>query len=171
MTSSMFSLATVALLPLCAVSSVLQTMDTMLPPVDEHIVDASFTDVRTVLYRNTSRVPLNRRNATVASIVWGAGNSHNRKTLQDALALVDGVVTHFRNVDIVLFPETFLYNGTNAATINGSNVVAAMRAKAKQHSLYIVAPIMELLHDGQSQDGPKYNTAVLIDISGAVRGA
>ena len=155
----------------CSASSIVETMDTMLPPVDEQVIDASFSDVRTVLYRNTSLVRLTRRHANAVSIVWGAGNAHNRKTLQDAQALVDGVVSRFRNVDIVLFPESFLYNGTNAATLNGSSVIAAMCTKAKQHSLYIIVPIIELKHADQGQDGPKYNTAVLIDRSGAIRGA
>ena len=122
-----------------------------------------------MLYRNTSLVRLTRRHANAVSIVWGAARTQ-QKTLQDAQALVDGVVSRFRNVDIVLFPESFLYNGTNAATLNGSSDRRDVH-ESRQHSLYIIVPIIELKHADQGQDGPKYNTAVLIDRSGAIRGA
>jgi predicted amidohydrolase len=83
---------------------------------------------------------------------------------------VDSAVTQWSDVNVVLFPECFLYNGSNAETIEHGAIVTAMQKKAAQHKIYLIVPIYELLQQGQSQDGPTFNTAVLLGRNGSVVG-
>jgi predicted amidohydrolase len=153
------------------------TIDLMLPQQLTAVVsqqlhgatgDLQYVDLTAVAYSTT---PIRSRRAVSAvSIVWGAGNSHGKKTLDQALQLVDSAVTQWSDVDIVLFPECFLYNGSNAETIEHGAIVTAMQKKAAEHKIYLIVPIYELLQQGQSQDGPTFNTAVLLGRNGSVVG-
>jgi predicted amidohydrolase len=169
-----------AVLCLCAAGDAApnMTVDLMLPPNATAVVsptlqgaigDLQYIDLQGLAYSTTPIRP-SRRAFSSVSIVWGAGNSHGKKTLEQALQLVDSAVTQWGDTDIVLFPECFLYNGSNAETVDHGAVVTAMQTKAAEHKIYLIVPIYELLKQGQSQDGPTFNTAVLLGRNGSVVG-
>ena len=80
-------------------------------------------------------------------------------------------------VDIVLFPECFLYNGDNGEYCGGDGLnctgphVAACAQAARATHAYVVCPIYELATANASQEtGPMWNTAILLDRGGNVVG-
>ena len=162
-----------------------QLRGTGLPPSTSNGDPNAFVDVRASLFANSNASsPATRaRNLTITNVVWGAGNSHSMKTLDMAVMLVDAAVQQRTTlggavlppVDLVLFPETFLYNGSNAEVINGNvsgPIIRAMRVAARRHGVYIVATTYELPGEApdEPQDGPMYNSAVLIGRNGTVEG-
>eukprot|EP01052_Picozoa_sp_SAG31_P029391 SAG31_NODE_2918_length_4914_cov_3.620145_3_plen_160_part_00 len=86
-------------------------------------------------------------------------------------------------LDVVLFPECFMYNGDNAEACGvgdgpagerwrcqGPHVTACRRV-ALATKAYVVCPFYELANETSSQDtGPSFNTAVLLDRDGVVVG-
>lgn len=69
-----------------------------------------------------------------------------------------------RGSDIVCLPESFAHRrGEVVESLDGPSVSMA-RQKARQHSMYVIAPIME------QSDGGVYNTAALIDRRGEMVG-
>ena len=92
------------------------TVDQLLPTNLSASIDAQvgasvpalqYVDVSALAYSTTPLRP-SRRSVTAVSIVWGAGNSHGTKTLEDAVALVDDAHQVWSDMDILLFPECFL---------------------------------------------------------------
>ena len=79
-------------------------------------------------------------------------------------------------LDIVLYPEVFLYNGSNAEFCGakppyGLHVTTCAKAAVATTNAYVVCPFYELATPNASQDaGPTYNTSVLLDRTGAVVG-
>jgi predicted amidohydrolase len=142
-----------------------------------------FIDVQATAYSLPPPTAALPRNATVASIVSGAANPHNI-TPDEALAMAVAAAKHSPHpLDVVLFPECFLYDGYNAEACGvgggppgerweckGPHVTACRRV-AKATKAYVVCPFYELQNASASQDaGPSFNTAVLLDRTGAVVG-
>ena len=141
-----------------------------------------FIDVQAVAYSLPPVGAAPPRNATIASIVSGAANRHNISADEAVAMAVVAAKASPTQLDLVLFPECFLYDGDNAefcgayaATgkqwdCNGPHVSACRRA-ALATKAYVVCPFYELANSSASQSaGPSFNTAVLLDREGSVVG-
>lgn len=115
------------------------------------------------------------RNATVVNVVSGAANRHNMSPAH-AVELAKAAAKRSRSpLDVVLFPECFLYNGDNAEFCGGGDGrnctgphARACAAAARSIQSYVVCPIYELAVPNASQmTGPMWNTALLFDRAGA----
>jgi hypothetical protein len=112
------------------------------------------------------------RNATVASIVSGMGANHHKIVPADAIAMAVGA-SKLAALDFVLYPEVFLYNGSNAEwndlddpTSYGISMRTCIDVAVCTNS-YVVCPFYELATKNASQArGPSYNTVVLLNRSG-----
>ena len=116
----------------------------------------------------------------MVSIVSGAANPRN-VSADEVLDMAFAAVKRSpQPVDVVLFPECFLYDGYNAEACGlgggpegerwkceGPHVTACRRV-AVATKAYVVCPFYELQNASASQDtGPSFNTAVLLDRTGA----
>jgi predicted amidohydrolase len=141
-----------------------------------------FVDVQAVAYSLPAAGTAPPRNATIASIVSGAANKHNISADEAVAMAIAASKASPTPLDLVLFPECFLYDGDNAefcgvyaATgkrwdCNGPHVSVCRRV-ALATKAYVVCPFYELAQRNASQDtGPSFNTAVLLDRRGAVVG-
>ena len=158
------------------VNVVLPHVNTAGPPIQ-------FVDVQATEYSLPPPAAAPPRNATVVSIVSGGANPRNISA-DDALAMaLAAAKASPRPLDVVLFPEVFLYDGYNAEACgvgggpagerwrcDGPHVLACRRV-ANATKAYVVCPFYELQNASASQGtGPSFNTAVLLDRSGAVVG-
>eukprot|EP01043_Picozoa_sp_COSAG02_P005723 COSAG02_NODE_157_length_32999_cov_31.863647_7_plen_585_part_00 len=117
------------------------------------------------------------RKAVIANIISGAAN---RYSMTDETAVSLALAARQASsvpLDAILFPECFLYNGSNAEVCDGTDgddgnscrgphATACARA-ARMTNAYVVCPFYELVSAEASQDaGPMYNTAILLDRAG-----
>jgi predicted amidohydrolase len=98
------------------------------------------------------------RRVKVAAICIGFGGAHDAKL---KLALDHLETAGHEGVDIACLPEEFA--GTDAEPIPGPTT-SAVAELAKKHHMYVICPIRE------QADNHQYNTAVLINRTGEVRG-
>jgi len=96
----------------------------------------------------------------------GASSEEIRScNIRNALSFID--VAGNRGCDLACLPETFSTYGTGLEhpweTVPG-DVIDTLSEKAKQHGMYIIAPVAALV------EGVRRNTAVIIDRAGTVCG-
>ena len=114
------------------------------------------------------------RKAVVANIISGAANKYSMTDETTVALALAAAQASSAPLDVILFPECFLYNGSNAEVCDGPNgsscrgphATACARA-ARATKAYIVCPFYELASANSSQDmGPMWNTAILLDRTG-----
>tara|TARA_B110000208_G_C11644912_1_gene385844 strand:+ start:70 stop:852 length:783 start_codon:yes stop_codon:yes gene_type:complete len=113
---------------------------------------------------------------TVANVASGAA-----KGGKVVLADVDDMVAAAaraaapQSLDIVVFPEAFLYDGDNAEFVPdmppyGPQLTACVEA-ANKHNVHVVCPLYELItRNGSQAAGPTFNTALMVARNGSVLG-
>ena len=152
----------------------LQPSDTQLSGGNAH--DASmpqYLDGQIFAYASSATAP---RNATVASIVSGMSN-HHEMTPADAVAMAVAASKRGTRagqaLDFILYPEVFLFNGSNAEWNDLDDPASyglSMRTcidAATATGSYVVCTFYELAtRNASGSRGPSYNTAVLINRSG-----
>ena len=117
------------------------------------------------------------RKAIVANIVSGAANRYYMTDETAVLLALAARQASSAPLDVILFPECFLYNGSNAEVCDGTDGddgnscrgphATTCAHAARMTNAYVVCPFYELASAASSQDaGPMYNTAILLDRAG-----
>jgi hypothetical protein len=114
------------------------------------------------------------RKAVVANIISGAANKYSMTDETTVALALAAAQASSAPLDVILFPECFLYNGSNAEVCDGPNGsscrgphATACAQAARATNSYVVCPFYELASANSSQDmGPMWNTAILLDRTG-----